>query len=180
RPMRLRARREGCSPVASSPTKVTLPFSIGTKPVMALKRVVLPAPFGPISPRISEGLSARDTRSTASTPPKRTVMSSALSASGIAPPNEPAVHLAHDAAGKKGEHQKTEHPLHEQVDLGEGGAEDLARADEQHGTDERTPDRATTADDGGERDLHGKEQEEEDVGLQERQHHAVDASANRR
>src|SRR5690606_24816058 len=40
---------------------------------MALKQVVLPAPFGPIKPRISPLWMVKDTSSRATTPPKRSV-----------------------------------------------------------------------------------------------------------
>src|SRR3954447_1089697 len=42
-------------------------------PVIALKQVVLPAPFGPIRPRISPGRMSNDTSSSATTPPNRIV-----------------------------------------------------------------------------------------------------------
>src|SRR5207302_10999984 len=41
-------------------------------PVIALKTVVFPAPFGPISPTICRGRTRSDTSSSARTPPKRT------------------------------------------------------------------------------------------------------------
>src|SRR6478736_2067041 len=43
---------------------------------MALKQVVLPAPFGPMSPRISPRRISNDTPSRATTPPNRSVTSS--------------------------------------------------------------------------------------------------------
>src|SRR6476646_6172768 len=46
---------------------------------MTLKQVVLPAPFGPIRPRISPVLMWKDTPSRAVTPPKRSVTSSTSS-----------------------------------------------------------------------------------------------------
>src|SRR3978361_469679 len=51
---------------------------------MTLKHVVLPAPFGPISPRISPGLMSKETSLSAARPPKRmvTVASSSKGAMG--------------------------------------------------------------------------------------------------
>src|SRR6476469_1290411 len=43
---------------------------------MALKQVVLPAPFGPIRPRISPSLMSKETWSRATSPPNRSVASS--------------------------------------------------------------------------------------------------------
>ena len=44
------ARASGRRPARSMPSKRTSPLVIGVKPVMASMNVVLPAPFGPISP----------------------------------------------------------------------------------------------------------------------------------
>src|SRR5690554_1559231 len=172
------ARRKAGAWLTSSPKKVTRPLSIGTKPVTALKRVVLPAPLGPMRPRISDGLSDRETLSTATTPPKRTVMFSALSASGIAPPNQPAIEFADDAAGKEENDQEDENSVNQQIGLGEACAEDFAGADQQNRADEAAPDRAPSPDAGGQGDLYREQQEEDNVGLQEGQHPAVDAASD--
>src|SRR3954465_11799545 len=44
-------------------------------PLMQLKVVVLPAPFGPISPQICRSSTSKETPATAVTPPKRTTTS---------------------------------------------------------------------------------------------------------
>src|SRR5437762_8216124 len=49
------------------------------KPHRTLSRVVLPAPFGPITPRTCRGGTASETASSAVSPPKRTVTSRASS-----------------------------------------------------------------------------------------------------
>src|SRR6266508_4722418 len=53
------------------PSKRTRPAVGSYTPVIALNTVVLPAPFGPINPKISPGWIAIDTSSTAVSPPKR-------------------------------------------------------------------------------------------------------------
>ena len=53
-----------------------------TKPVTASMIVVLPAPFGPMSPTTSPGCTSKLTSSTATTPPKRTVRSATVSVAG--------------------------------------------------------------------------------------------------
>src|SRR5258708_6900689 len=60
------------------PSTVRDPLA-STTPQMALRKVVLPLPFGPTRPSSSLSPSSRETPLTALTPPKVTVMSSALS-----------------------------------------------------------------------------------------------------
>src|SRR6476660_9705450 len=57
-------------PPISSPANVTEP-AVGTyMPAMQLKIVLLPDPFGPISPTISPSLTSNETLETAVKPPK--------------------------------------------------------------------------------------------------------------
>src|SRR5712691_412563 len=65
----------------SAPTVTLPPLGLYTR-VMTLKRVVLPAPLGPISATTSPASTVKETRSNATTPPKRT-LSSRISSSGI-------------------------------------------------------------------------------------------------
>ncbi len=55
----------------ASPSSSMLPADTLTNPVIASMSVVLPAPFGPIKPRISPGSTLIDTSSRATTPPNR-------------------------------------------------------------------------------------------------------------
>src|SRR5437879_13787505 len=55
----------------SSPAKATDPLVGEWKPLRRLKQVVLPAPFGPISPTISPVSTVRLRLLTAASPPKR-------------------------------------------------------------------------------------------------------------
>ena len=64
------ASRLGDQIVTVSSPSVTVPLLSGTKPLSAFMSVVLPAPFGPIRPRISPGSSLISTPSTALTPSK--------------------------------------------------------------------------------------------------------------
>src|SRR3954465_13097825 len=77
--MPLRARACVPRPVMSSPRNRTRPAVGGCMPVMTLKSVVLPAPFGPIRPVIVPGSTEKLAPLTAVTPPKRTVTSSTSS-----------------------------------------------------------------------------------------------------
>src|SRR6266852_3184775 len=92
----------GLSPSMGRPRKRTLPASAGSWPVRMLKSVVFPAPFGPISARISPAGSTKRTSSTACTPPNdfRTPVTSSTSVTG-------SLQHAEDAARKR-EHQRDE------------------------------------------------------------------------
>src|SRR5262247_3778999 len=65
----------------SSPKKSTRPAVGGKSPVMALKSVVLPAPFAPITARRSPAATANDTSSIALSAPNMRVTRSTTSAS---------------------------------------------------------------------------------------------------
>ena len=75
RPMAARAC--GLTPVMSLPSRNTVPDVTLYRPVMTLKNVVLPAPFGPIRLTTDFGGMLNETSSTATRPPKRMVMWSA-------------------------------------------------------------------------------------------------------
>src|SRR5206468_2546989 len=70
--VRLTPRRQiacGASPRISSPRYATAPSSARSRPARMLKNVDLPAPFGPMSARISPRARSKLTPSTARTPP---------------------------------------------------------------------------------------------------------------
>ena len=62
---RARARASGGRRVTSAPSKVTVPEVTGRSPVRQLKKVDLPAPLGPIRPRMSPSSTDTDASSTA-------------------------------------------------------------------------------------------------------------------
>src|SRR5436305_11739351 len=59
--------------VLRAPAYVVFPSPAGFRSGIALISVVLPEPFGPIRPTISSSPTAKSTRSSATTPPKRQV-----------------------------------------------------------------------------------------------------------
>ena len=69
RPSPARDRSAGAMPLMSRPPRCSCPRASGAKPQMASNTVVLPAPFGPIRPRIEPGATSNETLSTARTPP---------------------------------------------------------------------------------------------------------------
>src|SRR5207245_2290710 len=133
----------GARRVTVAPSSRTLPPSARRCPEMRLMSVVLPAPFGPMSPKACPAATARSTRSTAWTPPK--VLLSCRVSSNIRG-SDPAREIDDDR---------------EQ----DGSLEDVAvvleRAQQlgQRGEDRRAEDGAEdvrdTTDDGEHEDLHG-------------------------
>src|SRR5690348_10163167 len=79
------ATRSGLHRVMSAPRNRTCPAVGARNPVTRLNRVVLPAPFGPISPTISPSRTSNDTPSTARSPPK---VRDSPETSSTAPPPE--------------------------------------------------------------------------------------------
>src|SRR5215475_71847 len=100
-----RAMACGGRPVRGRPRKRTCPLVGARKPVIRLKHVVLPAPFGPIKPTIAPSSTAKLTRLTATRPPKRTLSSSTSSRDTLAPcgsarPPEPTHALGQEHDGQ--------------------------------------------------------------------------------
>ena len=65
--------RSGGNPLIRLPSNTTSPSLGAYRPVMQLKKVVLPAPLGPMSPTICPGPTDMSTSRTATSPPKRRV-----------------------------------------------------------------------------------------------------------
>ena len=63
----------GGNPIRLRPSNVIAPLEGGVRPLSKLNIVVLPAPFGPISPKISPIVTSKLTSLTAISPPKRRV-----------------------------------------------------------------------------------------------------------
>src|SRR6266702_2602574 len=74
RTMASRASFSGGKPVTSFPSSSTVPALCRYIPVIMLKSVVLPAPFGPMTPVMSPFDMEKETESSAVTPPKIWVM----------------------------------------------------------------------------------------------------------
>src|SRR3989304_6039048 len=87
------------------------PLSGRSNPVIRLNTVVLPAPLGPINPRISPSATLKDSACTAMTPPKDFVRFSASSNRTFArpplEPRRPRPQLAHYSRRHE-EHHKDE------------------------------------------------------------------------
>src|SRR5579872_3445702 len=91
RPMPARARASGGSWVTSTPSNRMRPAEVARSPAMQLKKVDLPAPFGPISPTISPASTASEASASATKPPNAFETSCVSSSMGHAcrdPPPE--------------------------------------------------------------------------------------------
>ena len=62
------------------------PAEGGSAPEMQLKQVVLPEPLGPMRPRISPGLTSKETPWRARKPPKRLVRPETVSTDAVTAP----------------------------------------------------------------------------------------------
>src|SRR5262249_8360170 len=115
---------------------------------MRLTRVVLPAPFGPMRPRISPGWIARSTPPVATSPPKRLVSPCGCSSAAPAPASRLADAFAEEAGRP---HQQDKDNEQEAVDVlircaDERGAKGFDET-QQHARDQRAGDRPESADD---------------------------------
>src|SRR5206468_4629331 len=91
----MRARRYGGRPSMRSPRNEIVPESASWRPQIVSNRVVLPAPFGPISATMPARAITRSTPSRAAMPPKRLRRLSTSSRFGTVPePVEQAEHAA--------------------------------------------------------------------------------------
>src|SRR3954453_18952065 len=124
---------------------------------MTLNAVVLPAPFGPMSPKIWPGSIEKLTWSRATRPPKRMVSSSSTrSGSAMFPRLPPVLQLGrpppvgHDALRAEDHHDHQGGPEDEHPVLGEA-AEALGQVPDEHGADDGAGQVARAAQhDGGE------------------------------
>ena len=79
------ASRCGRSLVSGRPRQCRVPVSGCTKPQATLNRVVLPAPFGPITPSTWLGATSRETSESAVIPLKLTEMSAIAKPAAASP-----------------------------------------------------------------------------------------------
>src|SRR5437867_6184185 len=156
----------------SRPSRRTRPSSGAKKPEMTLKRVVLPAPLGPMMPTISPGAARSETSRTAVRPPKRlvTASSSSIAARGADALAEPSDQALRDEAN----HHDEEAAVDDEVDadeaapdVAEHGAEGgLERGDEE-GAHEGPHGCAHPADDGVESEADREVHREDVEGIHE-------------
>src|ERR1700757_1253781 len=92
--------RSGESPVMSPPSNRIRPEDGRNTPVRQLKNVLLPAPFGPMTARISSRASSKFIWLSAVSPPKRTVRSSVRRIGTEAGPSREGAAVPYNAFGR--------------------------------------------------------------------------------
>src|SRR5215813_10104570 len=104
----LRATMCGASPDIRSDRKRTSPPVGLRNEAISLNRVDLPAPFGPITERISPSCTAKLTSFTATSPPKRLDNPSMLRSSPTASTLPPSKRAETEEAVRQDQHQRNE------------------------------------------------------------------------
>ena len=148
--------------VMSWPSKRTRPRLAGCTPVIMLISVVLPAPFGPIRPRISPCATEKLTPSTALSPPKRRDTSSSVEQRGhrcSSTAGETLPQQRQKSVRQKQHQDDDDEPERRGVDGEEIPPDELLERDQDQRADRRTEDRAEPA----EQDHHQRLDREQDV-----------------
>src|SRR5207253_6321804 len=103
------ARASGGRCVTSAPANVTVPEVTGRSPVRQLKKVDLPAPLGPIRPRMSPSSTDTEASSTALKAPNAlTTLFASISTSHL-PPLEQRQQTARQEAGDDDDDRAVDH-----------------------------------------------------------------------
>src|SRR4051794_1141873 len=147
------ARRSGEREVTSCPCNSTVPEVGERSPVRQLKKVDLPAPFGPMRPRISPAFTATEAESTALKAPKTLVMPRASSSIGRCSvdwaPAPTALHQSEQAAWLEARDQRYNGAVQDEGQPGAAAAEevvrDLLERDQDRRADERPEEQARAA-----------------------------------
>src|SRR5262252_3613277 len=174
----------------SCPAKRMVPVSGFTKPVMRLKTVVFPAPFGPMRKTISPSSTWKLTSFVASSPPKRLLTFSNSRSRAIALPLHrtdgpglssefPTLEKRDDAAGEEDHDDDQECPVDDQVSVLEVGLEDFRGEGEDDAPQDRPPHRRRPTEHRDQCRLDGDLEGEDGVRTHEAEVARVDASRDR-
>src|SRR5262245_25016621 len=187
------ARASGVRAVMSWPSKKTFPSVAGRSPVRQLKKVDLPAPFGPIRPRMSPCSKVTLAESTALKLPKAFVMSRA--SRSMAGPlcwaffrrlggafREQAIDQLKDAAGLEARDQHDDAAIDHKGEACALAAEhavgDLLQRHQDRRADERAEQQAGAAERGHDQHLHRDQNAEAGLGIDEAEHHGVERAGD--
>src|SRR5512139_1181618 len=106
------------SPSMRRPSSVMDPAVGGMSPETRLRSVVLPAPFGPMSPCTSPASTRREAPSTAASPPKVRRTPSSSSSTGLPPRPQPGPDPGRqrgDALRQEEDDEEQHRPVHEEA-----------------------------------------------------------------
>src|SRR5262249_48438928 len=192
------ARASGVSAVMSWPSKKTLPSVAGRSPVRQLKKVDLPAPFGPIRPRMSPCSRVTLAESTALKLPKAFVTSRASRSMGGSPCSaflrrlgrafgeqaigEQAIDQLQNAAGLEAGDQHDDRAIDHEGEACALAAEhvvgDLLQRHQDRRADERTEQQAGAAERGHDQHLHRDQNAEAGLRVDEAEHHGIERAGD--
>src|SRR6478672_6148223 len=182
------ARASGARRVMSRSSKNTLPDVDDRSPVRQLKKVDLPAPFGPIRPRMSPCSSVTEAASTALKLPKALVMACASRSMGNPPRRFAVHHLAgsfdpeaidqrQDASGLKTRDQHNDRAIDHEGKTGALASQEIVgNLFERHqdcGAHEGAEQQAGAAERGHDQDLDRNQDAQSGLGIDKAEHHGV-------
>src|ERR1700694_5867424 len=148
----------GRSPPTEGPPSRPPPADGRRKPVTRLKTVVFPAPFGPMSPRISPSFTSKERSPTARRPPQCRVSRSTSRSAMRHPPRaaagEEPVGAPPDALRHEADDEHHAEPVDDEVADLQALPHRLGQGREEEGPDERAAHRAEPAHHGAEDHLH--------------------------
>src|SRR5436190_7560704 len=175
----------------SCPSNRTLPEVVVRSPVRQLKKVDLPAPFGPIRPRISPCSSVTLAVSTALKLPKAFVTSCASRSIGcslldrplrLAQLRQQAVDQLQNSAGLEARDQHDdsaiEHEGEPRTLAAEPAVGDFFQRHQDRSPDQRTEQQAGAAKGRHDQYLHRYQDAEPGLGIDEAEHHGVERAGN--
>src|SRR5258708_4500788 len=176
----------------SWPSNRTLPEVDDSSPVRQVKKVDLPAPFGPIRPRMSPGSSVTEAASTARKLPKAFVTSRASRSMGrsrcnrrlrrsTAPRPNP-LDQRQNAARLEARNQHDDGAVDDEGEAGALAAEqivgDLLQRHQDRSTDQRSEQQSGTAQRRHDQDLHRDQDPEPGFRIDETEHHGIERAGN--
>src|SRR5258707_6623332 len=188
-----RARISGEKWVMSWPSNITLPDVDKRSPVRQLKKVDLPAPFGPIRPRISPCSKVTEAASTALKLPKALVMSRASRSMAcsrcdrgdllrLAAAFAEPVDQGQDAAGLEARDQQDDRAIDHEGEAGALAAEqavgDFLQRHQDRSPYQRAEQQARAAKRSHDQDLHRDQDAEAGVRIDEAEHHRIERAGD--
>src|SRR6195256_3954146 len=186
------ARASGVKLVMSWPSNRTLPEVDNRSPVRQLNKVDLPAPFGPIRPRISPCSSVTEAASTALKLPKAFVTLRASRSMGcfrcdrylrrLASPGPQPVDQCQNAAGLKARDQHDDRAIHDEGETRALAAEqvvgDFLQRHQDRRTDQRPEQQAGAAERRHDQHLHGNQNTKSRFRIDEPEHHGIERAGD--
>src|SRR5262249_35971164 len=183
------ARASGVNAVMSRPWNSTWPDVVCRSPVRQLKNVDLPAPFGPIRPRMSPWSSVTDALSTALKLPKVLVTPRAsrsmagLRRSRLVAPLPEPIGEREQSAGLETRDQHDDRAIDHEGEpralAAEQAVGELFQRHQDRSAHQRPEQQARAAKRGHDQDLHRDQDAEAGLGIDEAEHHGVERAGNR-